>query len=693
MAQHMLAFEIGTEEIPAFDLHNAISQLKKYVPDALKDARIEHGDIEVLGGPRRLIVLVHDLPDATRALKQQFRGPAARIAFDKDGNPTKAAQGFARSKGLSVSDLSKKEIKGTEYLFATIDTPAQPVSELLPGILEQLIRDIKWPRSCRWGATSDYFVRPVRWIVALLDNTIIPVKFADVTSSNKTWGHRVLAPGAHTVATAGDLLDTIRDASVIPGEEEREQIIRKGVAKIEAQTGEKATLPAHTLREVINLSEYPTVLMGTFDEVFLHVPHEIIVDAMLKHQRYFPMYDAKGNLTQHFIIVSNGDPVYNDAITAGNERVVRARLDDAKFFYEEDLKQPLESYVKKLTNVVFQEKLGTVLDKTKRIEKLAPMLAKQANLSDADAHDLARASKLCKADLVTNAVIEFTSVQGVMGSYYAKAEGDSDQVAGAIRQQYQPRFAGDDLPDTLVGRLLAFEDKLDSICGLFAVDQAPTGSSDPFALRRSAIGIVNMLVAGLPVHLVDAIDCELQSLQDQGIQFDTDDVRAHVLDFFVTRTKVMLKDAGYDIDVIDAVLAVKENEPAIIWARVHAVQQARKTTPEVVQDLATAYDRANNLHDGKLGDAVDTSLMGTSETKLNDAITKAQANVSEELAKQDYEHALSELAHLREPIDTFFSEVMVMDKDNAVRENRLRLLNRFVHVFTDVADFSKLAHK
>ncbi len=693
MAQHTLAFEIGSEEIPAFDLHSAIGQLKSYVPKALDDARIKHGEIQIFGGPRRLIVLVHDLPDATDALKQEFRGPAVRIAFDKDGNPTKAAQGFARGKGLQASDLVRKEVKGTEYVFATINEPAHPIAELLPDILESLIRDIKWPRSCRWGTTSDYFVRPVRWIVALLDDQVIPVTFADVMSSNKTWGHRVLAPGAHMVPTANDLLDVVRAASVIPGEEEREQIIRDGVAQIEKQTGEKASLPAHTLREVVNLSEYPTVLMGTFDEIFLHVPHEIIVDAMLKHQRYFPMYDNKGNLTQHFIIVSNGDPKDNDTITAGNERVVRARLDDAKFFYEEDLKRPLESYVADLDKVVFQEKLGTVLDKTKRLEKLAPALAKQAHLSNQNAKDLARASKLCKADLVTSAVIEFTSVQGIMGSYYAKASGETNQVAQAIRQQYQPRFAGDDMPDSLVGRLLAFEDKLDSICALFAVDQEPTGSSDPFALRRSAIGIVNMLVDGLPVKLGDAIDTELESLNEQGIEFDDEKVRQHVIDFFVTRTKVMLKDEGYGIDTIDAVLAVHESEPAVIWARVKAVEQTREDMPEVIQDLATAYERAHNLRDEKLGDAVDSSLFGDAETNLNNAITQASSDVSAALANKDYTEALKDLAKLREPIDTFFADVMVMDEDIDLRENRLRLLNRFVNVFTDVADFSKLVRK
>lgn len=689
--KHTLAFEIGVEEIPAFDLDSANKQLEKMVPAAFADARIPYDSIEIHSSPRRLIVMAYGVADATEALVEEYKGPAAKIAFDADGNPTKAAIGFARGKGLSPENLERREVNGTEYVFATKNIPATPVADLLPDVLAGFITAIKWPRSCRWAAYREYFVRPVRWIVAMLDDVVLPVSFAGAESSNFTMGHRVLAPGKHTVDTAENLLDVIRAAYVIPTQAERERIIREGVAAIEAETGFTADLPAKTLLEVVNLSEYPQPLVSTFDEEFLQVPEEIIVDAMLMHQRYFPLYDAAGKLTNKFIIVSNGNPECAATIIDGNERVVRARLDDAKFFYEEDLKHPLESYIEKLDKVVFQESLGTVRQKAERLEKLACALSADAQLDAADAADAKRAARLCKADLVTNAVIEFTSVQGVMGSYYAAASGETPQVAQAIGQHYQPRFAGDALPDTTVGKLVALADKLDTICGLFAVGQGPTGSSDPFALRRSAIGIVNMLEAGLPISLAAAIDESLASFAAQGVAFDAAAVRAEVVDFFVTRTKVMLRDAGVNADTIDAVLAAGVEEPAVISQRAHALEDARANDAETFDNLATAYARANNLRKPELGEDVDDALLTDPERALAGAVATAEQAVAAALESDDFAAALSQLAALRAPIDGFFADVMVMDEDAALRDNRLRLLNRFVAVFANVADFGKMA--
>ena len=689
--KHTLAFEIGVEEIPAFDLDSANKQLEKMVPAAFTDARIPFDSVEIHSSPRRLIVMAYGVADATEALVEEYKGPAAKIAFDADGNPTKAAIGFARGKGLTPENLERREVKGVEYVFATKNIPATPVADLLPDILAGFITAIKWPRSQRWAAYSEYFVRPVRWIVAMLDDVVLPVSFAGATSGNVTFGHRVLAPGAHTVDTAANLLDVVRAAYVIPTQSERERIIREGVAAIEAETGFTAELPAKTLLEVVNLSEYPQPLVSTFDEEFLQVPEEIIVDAMLMHQRYFPLYDADHKLTNKFIIVSNGNPECAATIIDGNERVVRARLDDAKFFYEEDLKHPLEFYVNKLDKVVFQESLGTVKQKAERLVKLAGALAADAQLSEADAADLVRAAQLCKADLVTNAVIEFTSVQGVMGSYYAAASGETPQVAQAIGQHYQPRFAGDELPETTVGKLVALADKLDTICGLFSVGQGPTGSSDPFALRRSAIGIVNMLEAGVNISLAAAIDCSLAAFAEQGVQFDAAAVRAEVVDFFVTRTKVMLRDAGVEADTIDAVLAAGVEEPAVIGQRAHALEDARANDAETFDNLATAYARANNLRKPELGSAVDEALLTEPERPLAAAVAQAEGTVAAALEADSFAAALSELAALRAPIDGFFADVMVMDEDPALRDNRLRLLNRFVAVFANVADFGKMA--
>lgn len=689
MEKRTLAFEIGTEEIPAFDLAGAVKQLSTMVPSLLDDAAIPHGAVKIFSSPRRLIVIAEEIPEATEEKNEVFKGPSAKIAFDTEGNPTKAAQGFARGKGVDPSSLVVED----GYVYARTHTPSVNVASLLSSVLNKIIHGLSWPRSQRWGVQSEYFTRPVRWIVALFGNEVIDFTFAGLVAGRTTYGHRFLAPGPFEVADADSLVDVVRSASVIPSEAEREQVIREGVAKAEAETGFTAVLHPKTLVEVINLAEYPTVLVGTFDEEFLKVPEEIIVDAMLVHQRYFPLYDKDGKLTNRFIVVSNGDPACAETIVDGNERVVRARLYDAKFFYDEDLKQPLESYVDHLGEVVFQEKLGTMLDKTNRIQRLADHLAEDAGLAGQDLSDVERAARLCKADLVTSAVVEFTSVQGVMGSYYAAASGETAQVAQAIEQHYRPRFAGDEAPDTVVGKIVAIADKLDTVCGLFAVGQGPTGSSDPFALRRSAIGIVAMLSGkdAVEVSLVAAIDAALTSYAQQGIEFDTDAVRRDVIEFFITRTKVMMRDAGNSIDAIDAVLSSGIQEPVELINRVSALEAARSEQPEVFEDLATAYARANNLCDSKLGTEVNEGLLSEVEQALVRAVCQAESNVASALENNNYAAALSELAALRKPIDLFFESTMVMDEDQALRENRLRLLNSFVAVFANVADFALLS--
>lgn len=689
MEKRTLAFEIGTEEIPAFDLAGAVKQLSTMVPSLLDDAAIPHGAVKIFSSPRRLIVIAEEIPEATEEKNEVFKGPSAKIAFDAEGNPTKAAQGFARGKGVDPSSLVVED----GYVYARTHTPSVNVASLLSSVLDKIIHGLSWPRSQRWGVQSEYFTRPVRWIVALFGSEVIDFTFAGLVAGRTTYGHRFLAPGPFEVADADSLVDVVRSASVVPSEAEREQVIREGVAKAEAETGFTAVLHPKTLVEVINLAEYPTVLVGTFDEEFLKVPEEIIVDAMLVHQRYFPLYDKDGKLTNRFIVVSNGDPACAETIIDGNERVVRARLYDAKFFYDEDLKQPLESYVNRLGEVVFQEKLGTMLDKTNRIQRLADHLAEDAGLAGQDLSDVERAARLCKADLVTSAVVEFTSVQGVMGSYYAAASGETDQVAQAIEQHYRPRFAGDEAPDTVVGKIVAIADKLDTVCGLFAVGQGPTGSSDPFALRRSAIGIVAMLSGdnAVEVSLVAAIDAALASYAQQGIEFDVDAARRDVIEFFITRTKVMMRDAGNSIDAIDAVLSAGIQEPVELINRVSALEAARSEQPEVFEDLATAYARANNLCDSELGTEVNEGLLSEVEQALVHAVGLAESNVASALENNNYAAALAELAALRKPIDLFFENTMVMDEDQALRENRLRLLNSFVAVFANVADFALLS--
>ena len=691
MANKTLAFEIGTEELPAFDLHAATLKLGGLMEEALSGARISFEEVSVFTTPRRLITIVSGLPESTEESVEEFRGPSVKIAFDDEGNPTKAALGFARGKGVDASALERRDENGTEYVWAVKRTPAQATADLLPAILTGLITAIPWPKTQRWGSRHEQFSRPVRWLLALLDDEVVPVEFAGLTSGRTTRGHRFLAPGPHEVANAADLIGILRGAKVVPSEEEREASIRVQVAEIEKKTGLVAELPAKTMEEVVNLTEFPTVMVGAFDELFLAVPKEITVDAMLMHQRYFPLFNADGTLSNKFLITSNGDPAFEANIVDGNQRVVAARLYDAKFFYDEDLRRPLEDYVERLDTVVFQEQLGTVRAKTARVEKLAEHLSADAALSAQDAADAARAAHLCKADLVTGAVVEFTSVQGIMGSYYAAAAGETDQVARAIADHYRPRFAGDELPASTVGKVVAMADKLDTICGLFAVDQGPTGSSDPFALRRAALGIIAILEDGLPVSLMGAIDRALDSYESEGLSFDRAAVRAAVIEFFVTRTRVMLRDSGCESDAIDAVLAAGVAEPAEILRRVRSLEDARNNAPDTFNDLATAYARANNLRDASLGTEVDEGLINEVEHALFCAVVQAEGRVARALEADDYQAALSELAGLRKPVDMFFERIMVMDEDQKLRENRLRLLNRFVGVFQGVADFGKMA--
>ena len=693
MANKTLAFEIGTEELPAFDLHDATTKLGGIAAKALDGAKIPHGAIDVYTTPRRLIVIVADVPERTEASVEEFRGPSAKIAFDENGQPTKAAIGFAKGKGVDPSTLERRDENGVEYVYAIKETPSIDVASLLPDLLGSIITGIEWPKSQRWGSRREQFSRPVRWLLAMLGETVVPVEFAGLTADSKTFGHRFLSPGPHDVSSADALIDVLRANFVVPSEAEREASIREQVKAIEAETGLVSELPAKTMEEVVNLTEYPTVMVGEFDELFLAVPKEITVDAMLVHQRYFPLFNADGSLSNKFLITSNGNPKYHDNIVDGNQRVVAARLYDAKFFYDEDLKQPLEAYVEKLGEVVFQESLGTTRAKADRLVELAGKLSADAGLEGQDAEDAKRAALLCKADLVTGAVVEFTSVQGIMGRYYAKAAGETDQVAEAIADHYRPRFAGDETPASLVGKVVATADKLDTICGLFAVGQGPTGSSDPFALRRSAIGILAMLEDGLNVSLISAIDESLDIFEKNGLEFDRAEARKAIVDFFVTRTKVMMRDRGCAADTIDAVLATGVEEPMVLIARSNALESARSNDKETFEDLAIAYARANNLRDAELGADVDEALLTEHSHALAAAVTQAESTVEKSLAADDYPAALGDLAALRGPIDEFFDNVMVMDEDANVRANNIKLLNKFVSVFANVADFGKMAKK
>lgn len=688
-------FEFGVEEMPSAPLDNAVSQLKKLVAKGLDDAGLAHGDIRIISSPRRLAALVSDVADATEEINSVMRGPAARIAFDADGNPTKAAEGFARKNGVTAADLVRREdADGTEYVFAEQNIPSEPAMPILTRVIENLIPAIEWPnyRSQRWGSEHATFVRPIRWMCCLFGDEVIPAAYADVSSGNTTRGHRVLAPGEHVVANPSVYEQVLEDAYVLSAERRR-AVILDGIEKIQDEQGLRVDTPKKIFDEVVNLCEWPTVLVGRFDEEFLDVPQEIICESMLSNQRYFPTYDANGKLTRAFVVVSNGDPAVSETVIDGNERVVRARLYDAKFFYDEDLKVPLETFRERLASVGFQKKLGTVLQKSERMEDLALVIAHEARIGADSASDAQRAAHLAKADLVSSAVVEFTSQQGVMGGYYAAAAGETPEVAAAIRDHYRPRFAGDDLPEGIAGCIVAVADKLDTIAGMFAIDEPPTGSKDPFALRRSAIGVLNILRTRLQCGYETLVDAALDGYLEQGLEFDKAAVSAQVCAFIKGRMEQMARDEKISADTVSAVSAGSVTVPTYYFELAHALEDARSNDREAFDNLATAYARAAHLADFELGVEVDESLMGDAERALYDATCKARGQVENALASNDFAGVIAALASLREPIDAFFDDVMVMDGDPMLRGNRLRLLNGFESVFAGIADIGELARK
>ena len=688
--------EIGTEEMPSAPLINASKQLPKLVVKMLDEAGLAHGDVRVVSSPRRLAAIVSDVACATEAVHDVKRGPKAQIAFDADGNPTKAGEGFARKCGVDASALTRGVAEdGNEYVFAEKNVPSEPAMPILSALGHDVIAAIEWPnyRSQRWGSEHETFVRPVRWICALLGEEVVPVSYADVKSGNTTRGHRVLAPGEHSVADPSCYERVLEDSFVLSSDR-REAAIREGIAAIEAERpGSHVDTPARIFDEVVNLCEWPTVLVGKFDEEFLRVPQEIICESMLSNQRYFPIFDAEGKLTREFVIVSNADPKVSDTVVAGNERVVRPRLDDAKFFFDEDLKRPMEEFVQRLGIVTFQEKLGTTLQKVQRMEKLAAAVARGAGEDEQGVQHAVRAAHLAKADLVSQAVVEFTNQQGVMGGYYAEAAGEAPEVCAAIREHYRPRFAGDELPSGVCGKCVAVADKLDTCCGIFAIDEPPTGSSDPYAVRRAAIGIIAMLRTLPSVSLKGLIAESLAAYAEQGLEFDREAVAQKVEQFFAGRLKSIAKDEGIRLDSIEAVSAVGVIDPAEFIARARALDSARAEQPELFEALASAFTRAHNLADASLGCEVDTSILGDSELALLSACEEGEEKVASALAQKDFDAACSALAALKEPIDRFFDDVLVMDEHDDVRENRLRLLNRFASVFAGVADVSALSRK
>ncbi len=682
--------EIGTEELPSSAVYTAIEQLQERVPRALDDARIGYGSIAVVASPRRVAVLVSTLAVKQSDAIQRFKGPAAKAAFDAEGNPTPAAIGFARGKGVDVSSLEVVDDANGSYVYAVVEQVGTESASVLPGVMSRLIDSIEWSRSMRWGSGDARFSRPVRWLLCLFGTDVIEVEFGGLTAGRTTYGHRFLAPGPIEVFAAFEYPEKLQAAMVSVDHAIRARTLREGIKRESEAVGDTAVVPDKTFAEVVNLVEWPTIGVGTFDETFLEVPREILEHAMGSHQRYFPLERADGTLDNRFLVAHNGAPQRTEAIIRGHERVIRARLADAAFFYREDLAHSLEEYVHRLESIVFQDKLGSLGDKVRRVEALVDKIAALTDVHADIAAWARRAAHLCKADLVTSAVVEFTDLQGTMGRYYALASGEEPQVAAAIEEHYRPRGASDSLPSTTEGRLVAISDKLDTICGIFAVGMAPTGSADPFALRRGANGILLMAMDGTRVSLDELIAAALAGY-DGVLEFDVEGVGRDIKAFVLTRLDTILRDRGHAYDTVEAVLAVAGDDPADALARCEALTRARADAPDTFADLSAAFTRAKNLSKPELGDVVDRAIMGEEELLLADALDEAEGRAQQLVEASAYSALLETFAGMRLPIDAFFDNVLVMAEDEAVRANRLRLLNRFVALFSRFADIGRLA--
>ena len=682
MAKDLL-FEIGAEEIPAGFMPNILGQLKQLAETKLNDAHLPFESIATYGTPRRLALIVKGLADTSAEISERHKGPSASIAYDADGNPTKAAIGFARGKGLDVADLVVED----GYIYAETKTAGVPAKDIVTDMLPQLITGLNFPKSMHWGNLDAKFVRPVRWLVALLDEEVIPVEFATVKSGNVTRGHRFLGADEITIKNAASYVDTLKENFVMVDQDERRELISKQLHDIAASKNASIVWDDDLLEEINYLVEWPTALCGGFEESYLALPDAAIITPMKDHQRYFPLVDQDGKLLPMFLTVRNGSDHSIEVVQAGNERVLRARLDDAKFFFNEDRKKPLIDRQDGLTKIVFQEGLGNLADKTERLLTLGRVFSEECELHEDARVVLERATELAKTDLTTGMVTEFTELQGVMGKEYALLDGESPEVAEAIFEQYLPRFAGDVLPQTEAGKVLSIIDKIDNIVATFSRGLIPTGSQDPYALRRQTIGILNILLnSEWNISLRPII---VESMNLLNVPADKqDELLGQVEEFITLRLKNIFLDREVPHHVIDLLLSNNELSVADAEGLVKALL-ANRIDENV--ELVQAFTRMYNLVKDVTYTGVDESLLKEdAERALYEMATKASEASIDAWDKNDYDAVVAVPATLVPAINKFFEDVMVMDKDEAIKANRLQLVRLAYSVMAIIGDISAL---
>ncbi|MEW6307558.1 MAG: glycine--tRNA ligase subunit beta [Bacillota bacterium] len=688
-----LILEIGVEEFPAKAMPSTLAALAERGRHALNEARLVPGGVRAFGTPRRLTLVAGGVPDRQAPVTVEARGPAVKAAFDAGGQPTKAALGFASGQGVPVSSLERRPTPAGEYLYAVRSDPGRPALDVLAEILPQLIAGLEFPRAMRWGTVDFKFLRPIRWLLCLLGSEVVPCAVAGVASGRETYGHRALHPGRVTVPEAGSYLAQLEGAWVMADQDARRRAIQAQVAALAAEVGGVVPADPELLEEVTQLVEYPTALRGKFDARFLKLPADVLITTMKHHQRYFPVLGGDGQVLPHFITVRNGDATGLETVRRGNEHVLTARLEDAAFFYGEDLKVPLADRVETLAGVTFLEALGTMADKSRRLEQIAAGLARLAAgvLPGLDSALAARAGKLAKADLTTAVVKEFPELQGYMGREYARLSGEAQAVCQAIDEHYRPRGAGAELPGTPLGIVLAVADKLDTVAGCLGVGLNPTGSQDPYGLRRRAAGVVATLLAhDLPLDLKAAVGL-VQAAYPEAVREQIAAALPAILDFLRQRTRGLLAEAGHRYDVIEAAMGTAgADDPADARRRCRALERFR--AEEGFADLVVGFTRAYNIA-GKAGEGpVDPArFTEPAEGALYSALERAGPPLRAALRAFDYDRFFREAAALRGPIDTFFTEVFVMAEAEAVRTNRLALVRDVARLLGAGADLSKLA--
>ena len=687
-----LLLEIGTEEIPSAYLEEGLNELRRLAEACLKENRIEvTGNLRTYGTPRRLVLIGKTIAEKQEDLVKEMTGPPKTVAYDKEGKPTKAAIGFARRQGVSVDELECIETAKGEYLFIKSKIPGRPARDILAEVLPKLVGNIPWPKSMRWGSVGFSFVRPVHWVLALLNGEVIPFEVAGVKSGNTTRGHRFMAPEVMKIVDVRDYFAKIEKSFVLVDQKEREQVVEKLVIEAAESVGGKPAKDRDLLSTVANLVEYPSAVCGNFDRSFLDVPEPVLITAMREHQKYFAVYDGEDRLMPNFVAVNNTIARDTSVVKRGHERVLRARLSDADFFFKEDLKRPLQDRLEDLKRVTYQADLGTSYSKVQRFSRLAEYLG--GKVLPGKIEQIKIAASLCKCDLVSQMVTEFPSLQGVVGKVYARIEGQPEEVCAAIYEHYLPTKAGGQLPTSRIGAVVGLADRMDTIIGCFAVGLEPSGTADPFALRRHSLSIIRIVEdMGWDLSLKEFIERGL-SISREEVEFDKGRVFAKISDFFKERYKQMMLRSDYETDLIEAAISVEFDRINDLRLRIEQLKRFATESSEF-HDLALTFKRVTNiLKKQEKTFVVDTNLFKeTSESVLWKTFQALKDDVYGCLGRKDYYGALGLMLKLRKPVDDFFDEVEILTKENeALKANRVGILKQLSRLFLSVADLSKFS--